>query len=342
MELNEKLEIHLDKIKQLKGIKSVVLIHRDGNPIRSVGNSFSRDKFLDISAIIGAIFNIGYHLHPDDLNHILLEGKRITILIAPLSPPVNPLFKKKIKKTLLQQGLINMINEFFIVITAQPGSNLLEIIQNRNYLGTIRTTLITSGESFKPTVSGYEESRNRHISKHIKKNTYWKAEGLILSSNFSENIKKELESLLWDFSTSIPYANVIVDGEFMVSKHSNEFPQAQYDKNLEQTSIMSYTLYQFANMCLRILKKKRRVLIRKLLKKTLTHKVLLDCENSVHIIYGLGKATLSTEISKKSPKLDLDLINLPVSQSLEKICVLIKKASKAQGYMKLPKSLSIE
>jgi len=153
IDLKTTLGIHLDKTKQLKGVKSVVLINRDGNPIHSVGSRFSRDELLDISAIIGAIFNIGYHLHPDDLNYILLEGKRASILITPLIGSVNP----SVKKILHKQGIIDYINEFLIVITAQPGTSLLEIIlQNRGYLST---TLITSGYSFKPTVTGYEEYR---------------------------------------------------------------------------------------------------------------------------------------------------------------------------------------
>jgi len=332
IDLKGKLRVHLDEIKQLKGIKSVMLVQRDGNPIHSVGRRFSRDELLDISSIVGGIIKIGYHLHPDDLNYILLEGKRFNTLIASLYSPV----PSSLTKILQQQGLIDNIREFFIIITAQTNTDLEGILfQTNKNLKKIKTRLITSGESFKPTVTGYEESRKRHIRKRIKKHIHWKTERLTLSNSFSENIKKELESLLWEFS-SMPYANVTVNGEFSVSKHSKNF--AQYDKNLEQASIMSYTLFQFAKMCLQILKKKRRVI----LKKRHTHKVLLDCNNSVHIIYGLDKATFSSEISKASPKLDLDLINLPISQSLEKISVLIKKVSKAQGHTKLHKSLSIE
>ena len=82
MDLKEKIGIHLDKIKQLKGVENAVLTQRDGNPIQSSGVWFSKDEIFNVSSATSAIFNVGIHLHPNDLKYILIEGKKAKSALA--------------------------------------------------------------------------------------------------------------------------------------------------------------------------------------------------------------------------------------------------------------------
>ena len=89
MHLQEKIKIHLDQIKQIKGVENAVLTQRDGNPIQSSGVWFSKDEIFNVCSAASAIFNVGIHLHPKDLKYILIEGKKAKILIAPLNSPLH-------------------------------------------------------------------------------------------------------------------------------------------------------------------------------------------------------------------------------------------------------------
>ena len=120
MLLKEKIQIHLDQIKQLKGVENAVLTQRDGNPIQSTGVWFSKDEIFNVSSATSAIFNVGIHLHPEDLKYILIEGKKAKILIAPLNSPLH----YSLNRILERQGILNNAHEFFIAITAQPNINL--------------------------------------------------------------------------------------------------------------------------------------------------------------------------------------------------------------------------
>ncbi len=93
MDLREKIKIHLEQIKQLKGVENAVLTQRDGNPIQSTGVWFSKNEIFNVSSATSAIFNVGIHLHPKDLKYILIEGirissiKKISVGIKPKSSP---------------------------------------------------------------------------------------------------------------------------------------------------------------------------------------------------------------------------------------------------------------
>ena len=136
MNLQEKIKIHLDQIKQLKGVETAVLTQRDGNPIQSAGVWFSKDEIFNVCSAASAIFNVGIHLHPIDLKYILIEGKKAKILIAPLNSPLH----FSLNKILEQQGILNNNHEFFIAITAQPNVNLGGIfLQNNECLLKLNT-----------------------------------------------------------------------------------------------------------------------------------------------------------------------------------------------------------
>lgn len=316
MDLKEKIGIHLDQIKQLKGVENAVLTQRDGNPIQSSGVWFSKDEIFNVSSATSAIFNVGIHLHPNNLKYILIEGKKAKILIAPLNSPIH----YSLNKILEQQGIFDNKHEFFIAITAQPNTNLGGIfLQTGECLKNIKTTLITSGESFKPPLIQFDDQKIQNIIKgfNVKENEEAVFKLSSFSLSLSERISFELRKVLNNFSVAIPdlrYAYITIEGGFIASKILKSYNS--YKDNLDHISAMSYSLYQTANRCAWLLKKMG------------AESILLDCENSFQFIYGLGKAIFSTEIGKSKQK--LGLIRLIIPQFSQKIRNLIKEASEIQ------------
>ena len=116
----DQIKLSLEKIKQVNGVENAVLTQRDGNPIQSAGVWLSRDEIFNISSATSAIYNLGLHLHPDELKYILLEGKSSKILLAPLKNSMDD----PIDRIMIRQGITNKNEEFFIAITATPKVNL--------------------------------------------------------------------------------------------------------------------------------------------------------------------------------------------------------------------------
>ncbi len=318
MHLKEKIGIHLDQIKQLKGVENAVLTQRDGNPIQSTGVWFSKDEIFNVSSATSAIFNVGIHLHPNDLKYILIEGKKAKILIAPLNSPLH----HSLNRILEQQGILDNNHEFFIAITAQPNVNLGGIfLQTSECLKKIKTTLITSGESFKPPLIQFTTQKIQNIIEgfKVKENEEFNLRLSSFSLSFSENISIELRKILNNFSLTIPdlkYAFITIEGGFIVSKILKKFDVNK--EKLDNISAMSYSLFQTANRCAWLLKKMQ------------AENILLDCENTFQFINGLGKAIFSTEIGKVRQK--LGLIRLILPQFSKKINTLIKQASEIQDH----------
>ncbi len=318
MHLKEKIGIYLDQIKQLKGVENAVLTQRDGNPIQSTGVWFSKDEIFNVSSATSAIFNVGIHLHPNDLKYILIEGKKAKILIAPLNSPLH----HSLNRILEQQGILDNNHEFFIAITAQPNVNLGGIfLQTSECLKKIKTTLITSGESFKPPLIQFTTQKIQNIIEgfKVKENEEFNLRLSSFSLSFSENISIELRKILNNFSLTIPdlkYAFITIEGGFIVSKLLKKFDVNK--EKLDNISAMSYSLFQTANRCAWLLKKMQ------------AENILLDCENTFQFINGLGKAIFSTEIGKVRQK--LGLIRLILPQFSKKINTLIKQASEIQDH----------
>jgi len=318
MDLKDKIGIHLDQIKQLKGVENAILIQRDGNPIQSSGVWFSKDEMFNVSSATSAIFNVGIHLHPKDLKYILIEGKKAKILIAPLNSPLD----SPLNKILESQGILDTNHEFFIAITAQPNINLGGIfLQTNECLKKIKTTLIKSGESFKPPFFQFNDQNIQSIIEefNVKENEKFDLRLLSFSLSFSETISLELRKVLNNISITIPdlnYAFITIEGGFVASKI---LKKGDTDiEHLDKISAMSYSLFQTANRCAW------------LLKKMLADRILLDCQNSFQFIEGLGKAIFSIEIGKIRQKLGLIRLKLP--QFSKKIDSLIKRASEIQNH----------
>ena len=318
MELKEKIGIHLDQIKQLKGVENAVLTQRDGNPIQSSGVWFSKDEIFNVSSATSAIFNVGIHLHPKDLKYILIEGKKAKILIAPLNSPIH----FSLNKILIDQGILDYKHEYFIAITAQPDTNLGGIfLQTGECLKNIKTSLITSGESFKPPLIQFDQQKIQNIIQgfSIKESDDINCKISSFSLSFSERIAFELRKVLNNFNRAVPdlkYAYITIEGGFIASKiyDARDFPSEQ----LDNISAMSYSLFQTANRCAWLLKKMN------------ADSILLDCNNSFQFIYGIGKSIFSTEIGKSKQR--LGLIRLILPQFSKKINNLIKEASELQDH----------
>ena len=318
MDIREKIGIHLDQIKQLKGVENAVLTQRDGNPIQSSGVWFSKDEIFNVSSAASAIFNVGIHLHPDDLKYILIEGRKAKILIAPLNSPLH----HSLNKILEQQGIFDNKHEFFIAITAQPNTNLGGIfLQTSECLKKIKTTLITSGETFKPPLIQFDDKKIQEIigGFRVKDNENQDFTLSTFSLSLSEKMSMELRKVLNNFSVAVPdirHAYITIEGGFIASKIQKNI-KPNYE-NLDNISAMTYSLFQTANRCAWLLKKMN------------AESILLDCESRFQFIYGLGKAIFSTEINKAKQK--LGLIRLILPQYSKKISLLIKEASEMQDH----------
>ncbi|MHA2472879.1 MAG: hypothetical protein ACXAES_06580 [Promethearchaeota archaeon] len=316
MQLNEKIGIHLDQIKQIKGVENAVLTQRDGNPIQSTGVWFSKDEIFNVSSATSAIFNVGIHLHPRDLKYILIEGKKAKILIAPLNSPV----QTSLNRILELQGILDDKHEYFIAITAQPNINLGGIfLQTSECLRKIKTSLITSGESFKPPLIQFNREKIQNIIEgfNVKENAEVNFKLAPFSLSFSEIISLELRNSLKTMSAAIPdlnYAFVTIEGGFIASKLLKRVELSS--EKLDKISAMSYSLFQTANRCAWLLKKMN------------AESILLDCKDSFQFIDGLGKAIFSTVIGKVRQK--LGLIRLILPQFKKKINLLLKEASEIQ------------
>ncbi|MHA2037419.1 MAG: hypothetical protein ACW98X_13360 [Promethearchaeota archaeon] len=318
MQLNEKIGIYLDQIKQIKGVENAVLTQRDGNPIQSTGVWFSKDEIFNVSSATSAIFNVGIHLHPKDLKYILIEGKKAKILIAPLNSPIH----NSLNRILETQGVLDDKHEFFIAITAQPNINLGGVfLQTSECLRKIKTSLITSGESFKPPLIQFNSQKVQNIIEgfNVKENEEINFKLSPFSLSFSKPISLKLAKVLSNISVTVPdtkFSFVTIEGGFIASKML-KILDVNTEK-LDKISAMSYSLFQTSNRCAWLLKKMH------------AESILLDCQHSFQFIEGLGKAIFSTVIGKTRQK--LGLIRLILPQFTNQINKLIKEASEIQDF----------
>ena len=320
MTLKEKIGNHLDQIKNLKGVENVVLTQRDGNPIQSSGVWFSKDEIFSVSSATSAIYNIGIHLHPDDLKYILIEGKKAKILIAPLKNSYN----SPLNRLLEEQKIFEDDNEFFIAITTLPNVNLGSIfLQTSDSLTKIKRSLIISGESFKPPLIEFDSKQVKQMmeSFSVKEDTSKEQHLSTYSLGFTEKDSLQLNQILNKFSLAIPdlkHSFLTLDGGFVVSKIIKK-EQFWYN-SLESIAAMSYSLFQTSNRCAWLLKKMR------------VNTILLDCETTFQFIYGLKRAIFSSYIDKGKYK--LGLLRLIIPQFASQLDKVIEKASVIEDYKK--------
>ncbi len=321
MNLKEKINHHLEQIRHLKGVENVVLTQRDGNPIQSVGVWFSREEIFNVSSATSAVFNVAIHLHPKELKYLLLEGKRAKILIAPLNNPLHG----SLNGLLLDKKILDPDNEFFIAITAQPNINLGGIfLQTADCLKKIKTTLITSNESFKPPLIQFDNQKIEEIFEgfNIKEEENRDYKLSTFSLNFSSSIAMELNSILKSFSITIPdlaYGFIAIEGGFIASKI---FKKAKKNEiKIDNISAMSYSLLETANRCAWLLKKMN------------IENILIDCKSSFQFINGLDNAIFSAEIGKTGQKLGLLRLILPqFSNKVREIMIQTTQISEQSSF----------
>ncbi|MFX1277342.1 MAG: hypothetical protein ACFFAT_20155, partial [Promethearchaeota archaeon] len=205
---------------------------------------------------------------------------------------------------------------------AQPNVNLGCIfLQKNECLKKIKSTLITSGETFKPPLIQFNNQKIQAIieSFDVKDEIGLNSKLSSFSLNFSEKISISLKKVLKDFTYTIPdlnYAFVTIEGGFLIS---NILKKKSFEHiNLDNISAMSYSLLQTANRCAW------------LLKKMSAENILLDCEHSFQFINRLDNSIFSAEITKSRQKLGLLRLILP--QFSRKINDLVKDASKIRDY----------
>jgi predicted regulator of Ras-like GTPase activity (Roadblock/LC7/MglB family) len=295
----DQIKSSLEKIKQVNGVENAVLTQRDGNPIQSSGVWLSKDEVFNISSATSAIYNLGLHLHPDELKYILLEGKSSKIFLAPLKNSMDD----PIDRIMLRQGIQNNNEEFFIAITATPKVNLGGIfLQTRESLREIKRTLVLTGESFKPPLRRYNEEQINNLlnSFNTKENTKQTHMINMSSFSFSDSTLKKIDLSYQKLSVSVIdmlRTSLTVSGGFLVSTYLKEGNFSELD--FEHEAAMSYSLYSTANRCAWLLKKMK------------VESILLECQHYYQFITPLGDGVFTLTVQKGRQKLGLLRLILP-------------------------------
>lgn len=320
MSLNEQVKIYLDKIKQVKGVENTVLSQRDGNPIQSAGIWLSKDEIFNISSATSAIYNIGLHLHPQELKYILIEGNSAKILLAPLKNSMDD----PIDRIMINQDIKNNNEEFFIAISTFQNVNLGGIfLQTRECLRDIKRILVLSGETFKPPLRKFNKNQVNELLKsfQIKEETTSNSFLNLNSFSFSENTLQKIDNVLKKLSNNILDINRVsltTSGGFLISKIQKISNFSELD--FEQESAMTYSLYSTSNRCAW------------LLKKMSVTSILLECENYFQFVLSIGDGILSLTINKGRQKLGLLRLILP--QYLKSIAKIVKEAKLIENPIK--------
>ncbi|MHA1339882.1 MAG: roadblock/LC7 domain-containing protein [Promethearchaeota archaeon] len=311
MNLKDQISKHLTLIKNVKGVENVVLTQRDGNPLQSVGVWLSKNEIFNLTSATSAIYNLGMHLHSNNLKYILLEGKVAKILIAPLKNSM----EDPLDRIMIRQGIQNKNEEFFIAISALPSVNLGSVfLQTKQCLREIKRDLILSGESFKPPLRTYNEEELKKVlaSFNIKEDSDDSSKLDLYSFAFSSETLIKIENVLKKIAENVLDLNnvfITLSGGFLISKL-----EKNNDLNvpLEHYATMSYSLYSTSNRCAWLLKKMK------------INSILLECDSYFQFISELCDGIFSLKVSKGRQKLGLLRLLLP--RYLKYLSMIIKEA----------------
>ena len=298
---------HLKTIKGIFGVENVVLTQRDGQPIESSGVWLSKNEIFGVCSSTSAIFNVAELLHKDNLNYILIDGKRSKILITPIYINHNSIpLKEESNKA-----------EFFIAITTRPQVNLGGIfIKMKKKLEIIGKMITDSGENFKPPLRSFSEKEIDNIltSFSVKDKQETSSNKFIDTFTFKLdiNISNKIRDIVFDFSKNVPGVNLAVvalNGGYSLCKFS-------LDPLIDSEGALPFSLYDTS----------RRIIW--MLKKTEINNVFCDCKEYNHFIYGLIKGSIfSTYISKNNEK-RLGLLRLMIPQYVNNLQSYLQEASK--------------
>jgi len=308
--LQMEVKKNLNSIKATQGVENVVLTQRDGNPIQYSGIWLSQNEIFTVSAAASAIYNCGLHLHNDNLNYILIEGRKAKILITPLKGYGT----ETLNKIIDAQHLQGNDDEFFVAITTQPSLNLGGIfLKTRKALADIKKALILSGESFKPPLRQYSTDDIKDlmdVSDHKDENLN-KSEDVTKfpdSINLSIENYIELENVLEEYSkNTLDLINsfISIKGGYILASLTKNGQNDE--KQLETESCLTYSLFSTANKCSWVLKKMPVI------------SILMDCKDYCQFINHVGEGIFSTKILKGRQKLGLLRLIFPkFSSKIEK------------------------
>ncbi len=308
---------HLVKIKKIAGVENIVLSQRDGAPIQSAGVWLSANEIFGVCSLTAAIFNVAEEIHTRSLNHILIDGVKAKILVAPLQnmngypatghlyspPPVNG------------QGQPEKV-EYFIAITTKPKTILGTIFMKlKQILPSVRLILDNSNTEFKPPLRNFSENEVNNIF-----NTFsTKEEGGEISSissgsmMISSDLREKIGSEMFHFSNNVKgvqVANITLNGGYPICDYS-------LDPTIQSKGPMSSTLFDAS----------KRIIY--MLKKTAITSVTCECKSYSHFIYHLNEGIFSTYISKG--KVRLGLIRMMIPQYVRKINQHLAEIEKSSG-----------
>lgn len=312
--LQDDIRANLEQIRSIKGVESVVLTQRDGNPIQYGGVWLSKNEIFSVSAATSAIYNCGMQLHNKNMKYILMEGQKAKILLTPLKNSENPTLDRIIEA----QGLKSSEEDFFIAITTNPLINLGGIfLKTRQTLIDIKKSLIISGENFKPPLRHFsEEELKKMYDSFNTMDDLSRTEKLSLSSmSFSDELYRNLDNVLKEFgSQTLDLLNtyITIDGGFIAAHHINDNSRTGF--SLETNSSMSLSLFITADKCAWFLKKMH------------IDSILLECIDYFQFIHKIDNGIFSTSIAKGRQK--LGLLRLLVPRYCAKIAQLLNQAKK--------------
>ena len=213
---------HLKTIKNIFGVENVVLTQRDGQPIESSGVWLSKNEIFGVCSSTSAIFNVAEMLHKNNLNYILIDGKRSKILITPIYLENNSTKIPELSKKA----------EFFIAITTRPQVNLGGIFIKMKKKLQIIGKLISDSNYNKQ-----ESSSEKFIDTFTFK--------------LDINISNKIRDIVFDFSKNVPGVNLAVvalNGGYSLCKFS-------LDPLMDSEGALPYSLFDTSRRIIWMLKK---------------------------------------------------------------------------------------
>jgi len=299
MSLTDQIKSALEQIKMVKGVENVVLTQRDGNPIQSAGVWLSKDEIFGVCSAASAIYNVGAHLHPNELKYILLEGKKSKIFIAPLKD-VDP--NSPADKILKMQGMANLVDDFFVAISTQPQINLGGIfLQTRETLKKIKKVLVTSGENFTPPLREFNEKSIQNaiagfnVKDEVQEKRVLSRNSFFVSKEIAENVSIILKNFAKNVS-NLRNTIITINGGFILSyleKNSDS------KNEIEAEAAMSFSLFSTSDRCAWLLKKMH------------VESILLECESYFQFINRIEDGIFTCKITKGQQKIGLLRLILP-------------------------------
>ncbi|MHA1721550.1 MAG: hypothetical protein ACTSXW_00560 [Candidatus Baldrarchaeia archaeon] len=302
--LNE-IKCHLERFKEIYGVKTVILTQRDGFPISIVGVWLSEDEIFEVCSSSSALYAAAQQLSGKQLSYLLIEGTRVNMMISPLPD----------------------LQEFCFTIVTKPKVNLGAIfLKMREHFFHLRNLLLNLSD-IKPPLRNFTEEEIRGILKsflvkpgeevfdEIKHEVFGLSGELFIKVR---NGLKELLTLIQD----VERASLIYEGGYLLLSLSRNSECSETSSE----DVLAYSLIDTATRLLWITK------------KTIVRQIMCDCNKFMYLIYHLGSYALVIKVAKGKTK--LGFLRLVINSCIDKIrTIMLEEKTKASV---LPKIGSIE